>query len=268
MMFVRSMKSGVAPLVGIVALCAIAGSAKAQVGVQYTLQDGAPGQLATLPLYPPGMADDVRRPGFNGRLWISRPIIGGVDTGYPTAWRDPGPASYGAPDDVNPTVYARIGNTAATIPAFEYVQGSGLKCLESARSAWLAEHGFTGGVRTFVNDLYLYAPQGVETAQASSAGHEIQPRATIHTAPDQPRFKARMQVRNSRASGAAAIALLGDGAPLNISWPQSAPNRDASLIRVIVPDTAVAATKPASDTTETPDTQGQANATPVASAER
>ena len=32
-------------------------------------------------LFSAGMADDVRRPGYNGRVWVSRPIIGGIQQG-------------------------------------------------------------------------------------------------------------------------------------------------------------------------------------------
>src|SRR5258705_438844 len=40
--------------------------------------------IATMAPYPAGMADDVRRPGFNGRLWVGRPIIGSMQQGpYP-----------------------------------------------------------------------------------------------------------------------------------------------------------------------------------------
>jgi len=260
-------------LLAIVALGALAGAAQAQVGVQYTIQEGEPGQLATRPPYPQGRADDVRRPGFNGRLWIGRPVIGGVDTGYPNAWADSGLGEYGADQHDDATVYVRIGNTAAGISPWDAVHGHGLKALESGRQRWLEERGFTGGVRTFVNDLYLYAPQGAEGHQSASAAPstEVQPRATIHTAPDQPRFKARMQVNSGRAPGAAAIALLGDRAPLTISWPQSAPNGDASLIRVVTPQTVVATSDSAADApalTDQPSTPAQASATPVASAER
>jgi len=258
----------------IIALGALAGTSHAQVAVQYTLNNGAPGQLATPAPYPAGRADDVRRPGFNGRLWISRPIIGGVDTGYPSGRFDPGPESFGVSDDDTQQAWVRIGNTAVGLSPWETVRGSGLKNLESGRQAWLEERGYTGGVRTFVNDLYLYAPELAEADQSASAEHsapagDVQPRATIHTSPDQPRFKARMRVSNDRARGAEAIALLNDGTPLAISWPQSAPNGDTSLIRVIVPETAVVAAQPANiEERATPDTQVPANATTVASAAR
>lgn len=278
MMFVRATKTGLAPVMGLLALCAAAGAAQAQVGEYYPMNLGAPGQLATHPPYPYGRADDVRRPGFNGRLWIGRPVIGGVDTGYPYGWADPGPEAYGAAEDDASQAFVRIGSTAVALSPWEAVRGTGLKNLESGRQAWLAERGYTGGVRTFVNDLYLYAPAGTgegersASAEGKSPAGEIQPRATIHVPLDQPRFKARMQVRSNHASGAAAIALLGDGAPLNISWPQTAPAGDASLIKVVTRDTAVAGANSSSDnapgTVSTNATPVQPAATPVASAER
>lgn len=275
MTFDRATRKG---LMGLCALCAVAGAAQAQVGEYYPLNQGAPGQLATRPPYPYGRADDVRRPGFNGRLWISRPIIGGVETTYPSGWDDPGPSAYGAMDDDGSQAFVRVGSVAVPVSPWETVRGTGLKNLESGRQAWLAERGYTGGVRTFMNDLYLYtASMTVEGEKSASAAGkapagEIQPRATIHVPLDQPRFKARMQVRSTHASGAAAIALLGDGAPLTISWPQTAPAGDASLIKVVTRDTAVAGANSSSDnapgTVSTNATPVQPAATPVASAER
>lgn len=207
------------------ALAAFAGSASAQVPREYNYLNEQ-GQLSSRPLYPAGRADSVRRPGFNGRLWISRPIIGGMNEEYPLGWGDPGPAAYGADEYSSATVHARIGQVDVTLSPWEYVQGQGNGSLAMSRNKWLSERGYTGGVRTFVNDLFVhyYASNGDRVASAESANEArtggTQPRATIHMPLDQPRFRSRMQVN---AGSEAIVTLASTDSVLHVSWPESAP---------------------------------------------
>jgi|GEM_PF-851114 len=207
------------------ALASFAGSASAQVSREYNYLNEQ-GQLSSRPLYPAARADSVRRPGFNGRLWISRPIIGGINEQYPLGWGDPGPAAYGADEYSSATVHARIGQVDVTLSPWENVQGQGNASLAMSRNRWLSERGYTGGVRTFVNDLFVhyYFSSGDRVASAESANKaqtgESLPRATMHLPLDQPRFRSRMQVN---AGADAIVTLAGSDSELRVSWPEAAP---------------------------------------------
>lgn len=185
-------------------------AAHAQVAVQKQVMSEDQGRLSTRAPYPYGRADDVRRPGFNGLLWIGRPIIGGINTGYPQDWNAPGPDAYGASEYDDQTVHAQFGCQSVPLSPWEYVQGSGLHSLEQSRQKWLRERGYAGGVRTFVNDLYLFKQEIAAAPQA---------RATIELAPDQPRFKSRMEVRATQTIPPEFRDLAG----ARISWPDAAP---------------------------------------------
>ena len=161
--------------------------------------------LATMHPYPSGRADDVRRPGFNGRLWIGDINIGPVNQSWPMAFGDPGPASYGAAGHESDRVFAKIGHTAVGISPWTAINCEGLHDLEYARNTWLAERGFVGGVRTFINDLYLAQYMG-ESAAPAKVGTKIQPRGTIQLPEDMPRFKSREQVMHE-AGTASKVAI-------------------------------------------------------------
>lgn len=169
--------------------------------------------LATRPPYPPNRADDVHRPGFNGRLWVGRPIIGGVNTGYPLAWGDPGPAGYGAAENDFPLAYVRVGTEVVGITPWEQITEGGLSTLEHGRQQWLADNGYVGGVRTFINDKVLLgvAPKVVAA--------DIQPRATFEWPIDQPRFRHRQSVHNEQGEAPTMVLRAGD----RVSWPAGAP---------------------------------------------
>lgn len=152
-------------------------------------------RLVTRPPYPAGRADSVNRPGFNGRLWVTTPIIGDPEgkltPTYPESWGDPGPEGYGAMDDAGGAVYARMGQNTVAINPWERINQGGYHRLEAARHQWLAERNYTGGVRTFVNEVYELLPE------AKMSRNEIAPRATIELPPDMPRLKAHQQVRHA-----------------------------------------------------------------------
>ena len=208
-----SLASGLAGVVMVAGLALPVGLASAQMKHENNYANRQ-GQLATRPLYPPNRADSVRRPGFNGRLWVGESIIGGAPERYPVAWGDPGPTAYGADDRDFSCVYAKVGEVVSSLSPWEYVQGRGARSLEASRAKWLRDNGYTGGVRTFVNDLYLmrHDDDSGMMASAEDAAKPAglpQPRATIQLPLDQPRFKARMQVdAGSKSRGAAAIVTL------------------------------------------------------------
>lgn len=70
--------------------------------------------------------------------------------------------------------------------------------LERARNDWLAHNGYTGGVRTFVNDV-PFTPHDRQT-------RDIQPRGVIELPPEVTEFKSRMHV-NAMPPGSARVSL-------------------------------------------------------------
>ncbi len=158
---------------------------------------GGQRSLATPRLYPEARADSVRRPGFNGRLWVGTITVGPYDVEYATDEGNPGPTAYGAVDH-NDRVLARIGTEVVGFSPWGVFGGDGLQRFETARQEWLKEQGYTGGVRTFVNDAYLIgAPVLLTLADepAPAGTRVIQPRAIIEIAPEVTRFRKRMHVR-------------------------------------------------------------------------
>jgi hypothetical protein len=157
-------------------------------------------RLATRAPYQRDRADDVRRPGFNGRLWLGERFIGGETPDWSSPaymdWAGPGPTAYGAVGSELQRVYARVGGLAIGINPWEAFHAEGLGELEAARNQWLEERGYVGGVRTFVNDLYVGNFMGNMAQQRS----QIVPRATIEMPADMPRFRSREQVMHEMGS--------------------------------------------------------------------
>ncbi len=162
----------------------------------------------------------------NGRLWISRPIIGGMPDAQRLGWGDPGPAAYGASEADFSQVYARTNTLVQTVYPWIQIPAGGLNHLEQARVEWLKQNGYVGGVRTFVNDLYM--PQQFASAEGIPARREIMPRATIQVPADMPAFRHRQQVMHLQP---------GD----RISLPHNAPQ--ALLARVNKSDSVKLARK-------------------------
>jgi hypothetical protein len=217
----RQMKIVIACVSGIL-LSSVAAS-EAQVHAEHNFRDRDSHPLATRPGYPLGRADDVRRPGFNGKEWRGESIVGGR-TPWPQTWRDPGPAAYGAIGDENAVVYARVGDVVVALSPWEY---AGNARLEYARQAWLKEKGYVGGVRTFVNDT-LKRPESVAIAETAAKNGKIVPRAILSVPIDMPRFKSHQEVKadDKPASNAATKTVIADahqGEKLRISWPAGAP---------------------------------------------
>ncbi|MDX2132648.1 MAG: hypothetical protein SFY69_11420 [Planctomycetota bacterium] len=118
-------------------------------------------------------------PEINGRVWESD------HAGHDTC-ETPGAAAYGAHDD-GQTVYARVGELTIGISPWQRWNDESFPMHEAARQQWLKEQGYTGGVRTFVNDL------------SHAEGHvtqprEIRPHFIIPVPEDAVRFRSRMEV--------------------------------------------------------------------------
>jgi hypothetical protein len=162
--------------------------------------------------------------GLNGRLWVSHPIVNrpGMDGPRPEdrTCDEPGAFRYGAPGEELRSAYVRVGLLSIGISPWQRIEPRGLKNLEQARNKWLADRGYTGGVRTIRNDA-LHMPEHAQDeghashANVSNEGatqsdsdtltaspaRTIEPRATFRVQPETPRFRKRMQVRTPFGSG-------------------------------------------------------------------
>ncbi|MFA6046645.1 MAG: hypothetical protein WC718_16795 [Phycisphaerales bacterium] len=199
----------------------------------YSLPSGASGArpIDGPPPYPYARVDSTRRPGFGGRLWLTLPYMGGVDV-YPTGEQDLAEA-HGVIER-GQVVHARVGELSVPISPWQRWDDRSYIRLEASRQQWLAENGFTGGVRTFVNDAnFDWTGSGeakYEIAQAAPARIDpatIQPRAIIELSPEVTKFRSRMHVN----AGDATKALARAGVQAH------------TVTKVIVPDQQVAQIK-------------------------
>ncbi len=162
--------------------------------------------------------------GINGRLFVTQPITSTDAFAGPRpedrTLEEPGAWRYGAPGEELRTAYVRVGTLSIGISPWQRIEPRGLKHLENARNKWLADRGYTGGVRTVVNDalraaeshqpmhaatpapddMLTQAPAADAPAQAQPQD-TIQPRATFRVDPNTPRFRKRMQVRSPFGTG-------------------------------------------------------------------
>jgi len=193
--------------------------------------------IATYPAYPPNMVDDVRRPGFNGRLFVTRPVMGEMVGPWAVAEDDPGASYYGAYDRQYAPVFARVGNTAIEINAWERIDKPGLQHLERARQFWLRENNYTDGVRTFVNDANLWPRREVregagEMHSAAAAPGPIEPHASFRLREDVPRGRGRLRVQS--VGPVATLAALPGNGPVRVSLPEGAsPDMVAGMDRLV-----------------------------------
>lgn len=132
--------------------------------------------------YPTNTVDSTRRTGFNGREWHNRPVIGGVDA-WASDCGNPGPEAYGAWGQCHRLMYVRVGNEVIAMSPWTRVDQETLHRFEIDRDAWLRRHNYTGGVRTFTNDLYRPEHAGLVGVDEASLPT---PRATIFLPPDMP----------------------------------------------------------------------------------
>lgn len=204
----RPALSGIAPmLIESLALLAAVASADpfARAGYAPHIGNGVR-QIVNPAPYPATRADDAARPGFNGRLWFGPVVMGGVTTPFVADSANPGAASYGALPGGREQVYARVGELVVAINPFHRWNDNVHPAFERARAEYLQEQGYTGGVRTFMNDANFLGQMQVMPARADAGAADtadapaaidprhIQPRAVIELAPDAPRFRSRMRV--------------------------------------------------------------------------
>lgn len=168
-------------------------------GVHHYNRDGR--VIVNPPPYPTNRVVSVDN-SANGRVWIGRTILGGVERSTPYGWGDPGPAKYGASEHDNTVIYVRVGGHVITaVNPWERIDGTGnLMTLERGRQQWLRENGYTGGVRTFVNPRYgavdtELTDAGTPGERAVPGRREIQPRGIIELREDIPRRRPRLEVR-------------------------------------------------------------------------
>lgn len=156
-------------------------------------------QVATATAYSDRVADSGHRTGYSGRLFFTRPIMGGLEN-YDTSSNES--QDYGAIDR-GQTVYVRIGHQSIPISAWTRWNDESFPRFESARQEWLKEHGYVGGVRTFMNDANFdfTATQVLIAGNQPAATPEggIQPRGILELSPEMTRFRSRMHVDAARA---------------------------------------------------------------------
>lgn len=174
--------------------------------------------------YPEGRADSVRRPGFNGAAWSGETVIGGVDS-WAVDSGSPGAAAYGAVGQEDMIAHLRVGPYVIGVNPFEEIRAEGkeiprqiLAKMEEARNQWLRDHGYVGGVRTFMNDAKPIS----EPKQAI----DLTPKAVIPAPTDLPKTRSKMEVR--AAEPRPAVASTGPGvtrisAPPTVSLTSSRP---------------------------------------------
>lgn len=131
--------------------------------------------LSTPRPYPANMTDSVRRPGFNGRLYLRRPIIGGTAGPYATPQPCPGAEAFGGYGSENDIAWARVNHQPIALDPFRRLPDQ-MQHQNMARQVWLRQYGFVGGVRTHVNDAYLL--------EAETVAEAPKPRATIKVPAD------------------------------------------------------------------------------------
>lgn len=172
--------------------------------------------IASKPSYQAAMADDAHRPGFNGRLWMTRPIMGPGHGPYAQVG-DELRQAYGAPPGDDTLILARHNQTLQLISPWRAMDSRVFSGLEADRQQWLRDNGYTGGVRTFVNDAYvghgpMHGPQGMHGDHAVN-----EPRAVIEIDPTVTKFRKRMRVdigeyqkALDRAAGVAPTAVIAE----------------------------------------------------------
>lgn len=200
-----------------------------------------------------GLDEDMRTNEINGRVWVGRPIIGGLETGDRAGWSA---ERYGAYDQrglrvavaveplfgfqtaqvgvINPWVVQndRTHRRNPWSNPFTDAQDKLADRLEDARQQWLKDNNYVGGVRTFVNDATLWRRQG-EAPKAQGDAGEITPRATIQINPaaTKPARGFRVDAGPSRVpvraqDAAAARAESG----VRVSMPPAAPARGPATV--------------------------------------
>ncbi|VAX42618.1 hypothetical protein MNBD_PLANCTO03-962 [hydrothermal vent metagenome] len=178
------------------------------------------GQLATLPpedvtrVYTPGYSD------YSGRLWIGEDVRD-IRSRRATR-RNPGKLAYGAADAHHSKVKVKVGSLVVSLSPWQQIEGEGWANFERGRQQWLAEHGYTGGVRTFVSPARVRAIQAAQASGAhasESKSESCEPSATIRLRKPNETGGRIKQVDSGVAGGLKIVA--GD-TPMRMSLPMTA----------------------------------------------
>lgn len=164
-------------------------------------------------VYTPGYSD------YSARLWVSDDV---KDIRARRATREnPGKVSYGAANAGRDHVLVKVGPQVVRISPWQHVEGEGWSNFERARNQWLAERGYTGGVRTFVNPARLRAmtQQGAAASAQAARTEQPKPSATIRLRnPDQ----TPGVIKKVDAGVEGGIKIIAGNSPVRISWPMTA----------------------------------------------
>lgn len=173
--------------------------------------------LATPPPYPLHRADDSRRPGFNGRLWIGETF----DQGFrnPRAWGDPGPTYFGASNRHARLAFVRIGTQVIAVSPWVRLDEASFPAHERGRSAWLKERGYTGGVRTHVNPATL---RQIVHAEHHEGRHALA-QEPKEPATKSPEARGVLKLRHPRRAAPIRERDVRLDLPMRFSWPDAAP---------------------------------------------
>lgn len=205
----------------------------------YTPGESVKVESVTNPAYSfPGL-DDRRE--MNGRLFVGRPIIGGMADHGRASDAEQAAASYGAYGEAGTRGRAQVEGLFRFHPtttvefspwtpvpeqqrspytdSFSRAQRKMALRAEDARQQWLKDNNYTGGVRTFVNDATMYAPR-------MQPRTEIQPRGVIEVNPEVPAFKSRMHVDATPEATPAA-------APTRVTAPAPATFAKNEVVKVV-----------------------------------
>jgi hypothetical protein len=203
------------------------------------------GSIATMydPKRDPRPVATLPGPTINGRVWVGRPAIGPRPGPVVPQFKSPGPEYYGALDNIDARVPVRVGHQVVAISPWEKIDKPGLRRFEEARQFWLNENNYTGGVRSFVNDLHIWElpPTLVEytPTDPGQAPTEMErgtglppPRATIRIPGELPRQRRPLRVEGE--GGSSVVTVTSDA---RYSWPMAAP---ADAVQRTTPGPAVA----------------------------
>jgi hypothetical protein len=139
----------------------------------------------------------------NGRVWVQRPVRR-VPMGLGTE-RATSLARYGASGRDDRLALVKVGTEIVAVSPWERFAGSGFARLNEGRALWLAERGFTGGVRTFRSPLMtqrLDGRLGIEPIEVGPVDVDaIEPAGWFRIPADVPRGRAVEHVRYSVPPG-------------------------------------------------------------------
>lgn len=131
----------------------------------------------------------------NGRLWAQSPFLRVPSPVVQRAGR--GPEYFGADPLADPLVAVRVGTSVIGVSPWNQTGSSGLAGIDRARSRWLRDRGYVGGVRTFTNPR----SHGADSTGSERARVVPEPSGWFRRPAEMPRTKSVEQVRYSVPPG-------------------------------------------------------------------